>query len=508
MGCEYAVVGDALFACPEYLVDLYQSWVVFLFVAAPACTFGVALSFFKNLVSHIQYRTIYRNRDVYVFSEINERSVALARSIKENNDKSGTQILLVFTDVFEAKDEESFELMNSVKQLGAICFKDDILVIDFAKHSAKKSLSFFTIGKNQNENLNQTIKLIERYKERENTNLYFFSTSMQSEMLFSSLDKGKIKARRINEVRSLVNRVLYDHGEKFFNVESEGEDGTKLISAMIVGMGQHGTEMAKALTWFCQMDGYSFEINGFDKDPLAEEKFKQIAPALFTSEYRIKIHSNCDVDTDKFGEAVKKLKNTSYVLVSLGDDDRNIKTAVYLRMCFERIGIKPVIQAIVNTHNKNVLQGIKNFKNQEYKIDFIGDLETSYSEDVIVNSALEDEALAVHLLYSSNPEDFWSFEYNYRSSTATAIHNRAKCICNIPGIMKTEDERTEEERLNLQKLEHRRWNAYMHSEGYVFSEKRNDLAKTHNNITHFDALDKEIQEIDSRVAAAPPSTKN
>jgi hypothetical protein len=153
------------------------------------------------------------------------------------------------------------------------------------------------------------------------------------------------------------------------------------------------------------------------------------------------------------------------------------------------------------------LNGIKNFKNQEYEIDFIGDLETSYSEDVIVNSVLEDEALAVHLLYNSNPEDFWSFEYNYRSSTATAIHNRAKLICNIPGINKSEDERTEEERLNLQKLEHRRWNAYMHSEGYIYGEKRNDLAKTHNNITHFDALDKEIQEIDSRVAAAPLSSK-
>jgi hypothetical protein len=295
--------------------------------------------------------------------------------------------------------------------------------------------------------------------------------------------------------------------EKFFNVECKEDDETKNISALIVGMGQHGTEMVKALTWFCQMDGYTFEINGFDKDPLAEDKFKQAAPALLTSEYRIQIHSDFDVDTDKFGEAVNKLKNTSYVLVSLGDDDRNIKTAVYLRMCFERIGVKPVIQAIVNTYNKNVLNGIKNFKNQEYEIDFIGDLETSYSEDVIVNSVLEDEALAVHLLYNSNPEDFWSFEYNYRSSTATAIHNRAKLICNIPGINKSEDERTEEERLNLQKLEHRRWNTYMHSEGYIYGDKRNDLAKTHNNITHFDALDKEIQEIDSRVAAAPMSSK-
>ena len=209
MGCEYEVVKASLDECPAYLNSLYQVWSALLFVAAPVFTFGFALSFFKNLMSHIRYRVLYRNRDVYIFSEVNERSIALAKSIKENKEKEKIRIALVFTDVFETNDEANFELMDQVKKLGAISFKNDILVIDFKKHSPKKSISFFAIGEDQTENLNQTLKLIERYKDRDYTDVYFFSTNVQSEILFSALDKGKIKARRINEVRSLINRVLY-----------------------------------------------------------------------------------------------------------------------------------------------------------------------------------------------------------------------------------------------------------------------------------------------------------
>lgn len=68
-----------------------------------------------------------------------------------------------------------------------------------------------------------------------------------------------------------------------------------------------------------------------------------------------------------------------------------------------------------------------------------------------------------------------------------------KILCKITGAEKAAAERTEQERSELRRLEHRRWNAYMRSEGYVYGgtvEKsgRNDLAKTHNCIVPFDAL--------------------
>jgi hypothetical protein len=313
----------------------------------------------------------------------------------------------------------------------------------------------------------------------------------------------------------LINRVLYERGELLFNGATASEDGMKEISAVVVGTGRHGTEMVKSLAWYCQMDGYKIEINAFDKDDLAEEKFNALAPELMSSDYngvmiegeaqyKITVHSGVDVETAKFANAIRNLKNVTYVLVSLGNDDINISTAVTLRMLFERMGIHPVIQAIVyNTQQKKALTGIKNYRGQPYDIDFIGDLESYYTEDVILDSTLEAEALQRHLKWGKE-EEFWTYEYNYRSSVASAIHMRARILCNIPGAAKKEDELTQEERTSIEALEHRRWNAYMRAEGYVFSgskdkSSRNDLAKMHHDLVDYASLTEEVKRLDSRV---------
>lgn len=148
-------------------------------------------------------------------------------------------------------------------------------------------------------------------------------------------------------------------------------------------------------------------------------------------------------------------------------------------MLFERIGYSPIIQAIVfDSAKKEALDGIKNYRGQSYDLELIGDLKTSYSEEVIIDSELEMAALTRHLRWGKE-EEFWKYEYNYRASIASAIHKKMKVLCKIPGIEKDPKERSDSELWTLRKLEHRRWNAYMRSEGYCYAPKRNDLAKTH-----------------------------
>ena len=74
-------------------------------------------------------------------------------------------------------------------------------------------------------------------------------------------------------------------------------------------------------------------------------------------------------------------------------------------------------------------------------------------------------------------------------------------LCGMPGIEKEPTERLEKELWDLRILEHRRWNAYMRAEGYVYGgtvekEGRNDLAKTHNCLVPFDMLPLKEQEKD------------
>ena len=515
-GGEFKLITENMTTCAASLQVWYQGWAAVLFAVTPVFSFGFVLSLFKNLSAHFLYGIAFF-KDTYVFSELNERSLALARDIKKNS-QSGERrrpVAIVFNDVFEDDKESTYELIDAAKQLGAICFKKDILAVNYRFHSPNKSIYFYTIGVNETENLNQTLKLIDLYRDRENTRIYVFSIKIESELLLAVVDKGQIKVHRINEVRSLVNRELYERGHVLFDTARVSEDGTKKISAIVVGMGNHGTEMVKALAWYGQMDGYSLEIHAFDRDPLAEEKFVALAPELMSpqfngqnipgeAQYRITIHPDTDVTTRTFAKAIEEITDATYVFVALGNDDVNINTAVALRTYFERMKIKPIIQAVVyNAQQKKALEGITNYRKQAYDIQFIGDTESSYTEKVIMESDLEGEALERHRKWGKE-EEFWTYEYNYRSSVAAALHLRARIHCGIPGADKEEGALTAEEKAIIEPLEHRRWNAYMRADGYVFSQStdsssRNDLGKMHNDLVAFERLHEDEKRKDSKV---------
>lgn len=130
-------------------------------------------------------------------------------------------------------------------------------------------------------------------------------------------------------------------------------------------------------------------------------------------------------------------------------------------------------------------------------------MESSYTEDVVIDSEHEEDALKRHMKWGKE-EKFWTYEYNYRFSIASTIHMKARVECGIHGATKKEEELTDEERNIIEVLEHRRWNAYMRSEGYVFSgskekSSRNDLAKMHHDLVDFSFLTEEEKRKDSKV---------
>ncbi len=124
---------------------------------------------------------------------------------------------------------------------------------------------------------------------------------------------------------------------------------------------------------------------------------------------------------------------------------------------------------------------------------------------MVLNSEIEELARLRHVSYTwegqdkeKHIDDFWRYEYNYMSSLASALHTVMKKKCNVPGIHKAVSERTPEELDICRRVEHRRWNAYMRSEGYRYSDKRNDMAKLHNCLVSFDDLpeDQKIKDDD------------
>ena len=87
---------------------------------------------------------------------------------------------------------------------------------------------------------------------------------------------------------------------------------------------------------------------------------------------------------------------------------------------------------------------------------------------------------------------------------SSALHDHLRSKLHIADFDNIETV-TEEQRDQSERIEHRRWNAYMRSEGFVYSgstdkASRDDLAKMHHNLVPFDALSEEDKRKDSAVA--------
>ncbi|MBR5265858.1 MAG: hypothetical protein IKV63_04510 [Clostridia bacterium] len=507
---ELDIVTEGVMTGSQCLNQLYTILASILYVAAPALSFSIVLSFFKNIAAYRHF-IASRSKDMYIFSDLSDRSIALASDIMSNN-KMGRAV--VFCDV---NDETDIALREKADNIGAICFKKEIEEIDFTMRKRRKSLNFIVMNENENTNVMVAMHLIAKYKNQDNVHLHAFYTGLSRELQIAAADKGKMRVRRIDDTRSVIHHILYTEGTKFFESAVPQENGKKRITAVIVGMGTYGMAMLKALAWYCQMDGYEINIHAFDKDKMAYDKLCVQAPELMSEKYNgvyvegegaysISVYPETDVDTKSFADKIYAIDDITYAIVALGNDEKNIETAAYLRMLFERKKDKPVIQAIVrDSDKKNALKDVTNYAGQRYDIDFIGDLEAVYCEDVIIDTELEKDALGRHLKWGKENE-FWDYEYNYRSSIAAAIHLRAKQACGIPGANKTTDQLTTEERDNLEAIEHKRWNVYMRSEGYVYSgsrdrSSRNHLAKTHCDLVDFDSLSEEDKRKDSKVGA-------
>jgi len=483
--------------------NIYTCYGAVLLLLSPLLTFGFIFSFFRNLSASRRYLTKY-NSDMYVFSEFNEETAALAMSIKERFPKNA----IVFANVSREAPDYT-ELSEKVKPIDPIFFEKDILALHLDLHSRNKTINLMVIGRDEEENLRNALGLINKYNTRQNTQLYVLSNEIEGELQLNAANAGEIKIRRVSNIRAVIFGILQNKGHMLFDgARQDSELNQKRISAVVVGMGKLGKEMTKSLAWFCQMEGYRIEIDCFDIDPDVGEHFAALCPELMDekvnnkfddpgeSQYKITVHPGVDVDTVKFYNDIKALGEITYVFIALGSDEKNIRTSIKLRTLFEQIGIKPKIHAVVeNRTRKNALSDIKNHSGQSYDIDYEGTIDEIYSYGNIINSELETEALNRHLRWGDET-DFWKYEYNYRSSMASALHKRAKKHCAIPGINKLPADRTDDEKRVLRMLEHRRWNAYMRSEGYVFSKVRNNLAKTHNCLVTFDLLSEKDQEKD------------
>ena len=411
----------------QALVDVYTVYASIYFVVAPMLTAAFILSFVKGLYENWRYFKKSKVDKIYVFSQLNENSLTLARDIIKNyknvdedaqedtvTNKTRVKRVIVFANVTQNVQDEKADLVSSAKELGAICLQKDIGDIYLKSPSKQMYRKLYLISQDENENTSKALPLIAHCKKHYNfdtTHIYIFANSDESGILIDSVmpklsdeikDPFNMRVRRVNEKRNLIwNTLRQSETDLQLTLPNREPDNathkqmplifssakafgkTKYIDVLIVGMGQYGTELLKTVCWYCQMPGYRLRVHVFDRQSNCEEKVRSIAPELVQynkiSEEMVQLgeayydinfcNHAIDVHEASFADKIAELPNVSLAFVTLGNDKANIDTSIKLRRIFGKIyadkgyKVPPILTVVYDSEKTENLEHGKLLKN-------------------------------------------------------------------------------------------------------------------------------------------------
>lgn len=233
---------------------------------------------------------------------------------------------------------------------------------------------------------------------------------------------------RLDDVRSLIYHNLDRYGLRLFRHAKEQNGGE--IHALIVGLGQYGTEMLRALSWYAQLPGFSLRITAFDEDSEAADRLSLLMPELVSraaslakrgeaeegdANCRLEVLGGMNAESTAFLQRLRTLPRVTHVFVALGSDKRNITVASALRAFFCSLddGYRPAIETVVYDSDYAAMMGGDpeddtadiytvgaNVRKKPYSIHMLGDVDTFYSVDTLLNSDMLTAGLYTHIRYA------------------------------------------------------------------------------------------------------------
>lgn len=261
-------------------VTFYNGYVALLCVMAGCIfTFNIVFIVAKEFFAHLSYWIVHPLSNVIVFSELNDKSIALAENIfyryyneskdalDKNLQKQGLP-RFYFCDAYPRDTEEITELISRAWHIGAVLMRRDIKDLNIKMYS--KHNSFYVIGNDETENREQaksicdSISQIKNKTERKRktsnkqknngkksgdskgnqigkNTVYIYASGSVSEQVIDAINSDTnnskqgnsnsskknnddadsqyekvIKIRRIDEHGKFAFDFFWDHGREFF----------------------------------------------------------------------------------------------------------------------------------------------------------------------------------------------------------------------------------------------------------------------------------------------------
>lgn len=501
----------------------YKILAATLYLLAPVFTLGVVLQYFSNTFEWLRLH-LKKKQDLYIFSELNARSLEIASDMWNCAKKSGRRLKIVFC-CSDKNDSVNTDQEKSARKLNAVLLPEEIVHVRL--NSQKSMVDYYMISENDDTNVDQTLKIIDDMtggsvwytKQRlcqRNVTLHCYATNAEAEILLDAKDKQDLKVVLVDEVRDAVYEQLYEYPlyTNWKSPDKDLKDERSTLTLLIVGCGKAGREFLKAAVWCGQMLSVKLAVHVIDLEGNEiQDKMEEECPELLGDrcDYQISFHEG-DIFGGRVLTELDAVGRADYCMAALGDDELSIRAAVRMRRHFyagtgQR---QPFICAYVQSAAKKaaVRELSENTRNKTsllYDIVPFGCGGAYYGNESDAAFVLEYLGLGVQSHYfrlnrESDAEarryavqNFYEKQGNRRSSIANGMHISTKLWEMGYGILrvpKTGRELecyqkyvrpvqfsdvftalTESEREAYYNLEHERWMAYVRTEGWRLASR-------------------------------------
>jgi len=539
-------IGKELFANEfenNILSVFYGLYTAFLNILAPIAGGAILLGILTNAFPRLQlWFKPFRKK--YIFSELNDKAVYLAKDIiEEARNERKTFLkklfkrlpLIVFTDAYvDSNNEIRSELLRKAKEIGAICIKNDLLELIFIN---TYELDYMLLDEEDINNIHTLTTLTtdkKRYwKINCNIRICIFSQNSEVSSIVDKIykmapkdEKGNLKLSNVlikvvQEYTSIAYNLLFDVPLYYplLTKYQSGYSGNKELVLTIIGGGRIGTEIFLAAYWCGQMlncklkinvitensNQFKASINHINPEILqsGEERNKllRVYPnqkSIYAEPYASFNFYSVNVETiELYSILDKKDKNNNsmllsdYFIITLGSDEMNMNIAADINRKIQkemfnnnlRNHLPVIAYSIYDTNTKEVLNSLDAQNNNSYLYAFAA-LRNIYSCKNIFMKYLDELAYKLSKKHSEiDMKIFLKNDYNYWSSITRVLHRKYKMYS--VDLIKNRDEENDKilanylEIVNSDKLEykdiimkltwleHRRWNAFLRTKGFV-----------------------------------------
>ena len=482
----------------EPLATMYKCLLYALYIAGPVCASMFIISFSRSVLDSLR---MFGHKNVHVFSQINDRSLAIAESIYENDRKQ----TLIFCNSEDAEE-----------QLKTKAYSLHALVLEGNEHlhiSSRRNYEFYEIDDDHQDCLIAVTSLCDyllkqKHYSRERVVVRYF-VSRDSLELIRNLDAhyGKdVYLRYIDEDNMSAISLLREckdilapalHNE--IHIYGSNDLALSILRNLLCLLVQPGT-------------GYAIHVFAADVKKLAK-KLKNESPEILNCDFdryfaRERIQgSNCNVRFHEFDNyapefetEIKQLRLPDVVFVCKDDDEDSYRTSMQLKRLFSSFSpdlTSPLIYCSLKDSDLNKII------DEDNSIRYFGNYAKRYDYQSFIMPELEKAAKRTHLAYLSDKdhdvfqlsdeekeqllEDTGYYSYvNQNSSYCAALAMEYR----LAYILSKKDRNIADEdfvrewilddvnMMRLAEAEHERWNTYQRLQGWrcADTEQMNKIA--------------------------------